>query len=150
MSFSVPLTPAKRTFYYRNNHGKVVCLSEEIAFEQHNKHKEFLGCSEDLKRTGYDQLEAIAKHFKENVSNPTSPRDLRKMRFQGGEWSVVGSQEQTAQQTQPSPNQFMEWAKNNKEVLKQLLKEDGNNQGEKTKVEGVSGKDEQTPQGSSS
>lgn len=145
MNFNVPVTPAKRSFYYRNNHGKVVVLSEEIAFEQHSQHPEFLGCSEDLKTAGYDQLEAIGKFFKENVPNPTPPRDMRRLEFREGEYKVKGDSPQ-----QPSQEQMLEWVKNNKETFKQLLKEDGNTQGEKPKVEGVQREDGKTPQGNAS
>lgn len=79
----------KPVYYYRNNHGKVVVLSEDIALEQHRAHPEFLGSSEDLKRTGFNINEAIAKHLKEKVQNPQLPPDKRKFKNYGPE--QVGS-----------------------------------------------------------
>jgi len=79
MRFDGPPQPRKKVYYYRNHHGKVIALNEDVAFEQHHLHPEYLGSSEDLIRTGYDPLEAIAKHLKENVSNPAPPPDKRKV-----------------------------------------------------------------------
>lgn len=78
-SFDSPAQPRKKVYYYRNSHGKVISLDEDIAFEQHLLHPEFLGSSADLIKTGFNFNEMIAKHLKENIVNPTPPVDKRKI-----------------------------------------------------------------------
>ena len=53
--------PKKRTFYYRNKHGKVIALQESVAAEQHNKHQKYLGNSDDLEQAGYNHMELLGK-----------------------------------------------------------------------------------------
>lgn len=128
--FNSPVQKGKTTYYYRNAYGKVISLSKEVAFEQHNLHPEFLGSSDDLRRTGWSLTEAIAKHLKENVPNPTLPSDERKIQNRRGQWYVKGQQPQ-----QTKPTDILSFIKNNKEVVRELLKEDVNTQKPEVKIQ---------------
>lgn len=72
--------PKSRTFYYRNRHGKVVALQEEVAAEQHNKHQKYLGNSDDLKKIGYNRREQLGKYLEENedIIDKEPPQDQRR------------------------------------------------------------------------
>jgi len=76
---NIKIKPIRKVYYYRNNHGKVISLDEDVALEQHNLHPEFFGSSEDLSRTGFNINELIAEHLKKHVKNPELPPDKRRV-----------------------------------------------------------------------
>ena len=111
------------TYYYRNNHGKVVSLSEDVALEQHRIHPKYYGSSDDLQRTGFDISEAMAKHLEENVQNPQSPPDKRKVtNYSPGR---VGSGVDVSQIREQVKQEILTELKN--EALKQKTEDKGNN-----------------------
>src|SRR3990172_9274008 len=87
--------PTPKTYYYRNVHGKVIAVNENVDFEQYNIHKKYYGNSDDLRRAGYNELEAIADYLEKNITNPTYPIDTRKQihTSQSG-WQFKGQQSQ--------------------------------------------------------
>lgn len=123
----------KPVYYYRNQHGKVISLSEDIAFEQHRFHKEYFGSSKDLERCGYNPLEAIASFLKENVIVPQLPPDNRHIGFKEKK-NNGGEVEDLKQQI---------------EELKKLVL-NGNNKVQKPENQGVSGDNGTTQQGNAS
>ena len=133
------------TYYYRNQHGKVISLTEEIALEQHKQHPEYLGSSEDLDKTGFNMLEAIASHLKKNVSNPKPPPDKRRVGNAKNTLSSTGNIEVKALK-----KEIEELKKIIKNGLKSGLKNGLYNQKPETKIEGNSGDAGKAPQGNTS
>lgn len=80
---------SRRTFYYRNHHGRVVTVDEEHAVEQHNLHPAYLGNSDDLERLRFSIDEATGRFLEANVRESEQPRDLRKISHstEGG-WKI--------------------------------------------------------------
>ena len=106
--------PALKTYYFRNLPGKVVALNEAVAFEQYSLHPKFYGSSDDLRVSGYNELEAIVKHLEEKVASPTPPIDKRKqIHTKDSGWQVKGGG------VQPNVNKLVE------ELVAQKLKEYG-------------------------
>jgi len=122
------------TYYYRNHHGKVISLTEEIALEQHKQHPEYFGSSDDLCRTGFDMLEMIASHLKKNVSNPKPPPDKRR---------VGNYNPRTKSDTE------VQFLKNEVEKLKKIVNGQYN-QEQKNQIQGSNGSIGTTPQGNAS
>ena len=104
--------PKKKVYYYRNNHGKIVSLDEDIAFEQHNQHPKYYGNSDDLFKSGWNYLEAMAAHLEKNCANPTLPRDNRK----------VGNGQKAQAPNQVSETDVLAYILKNKDQIKELLK----------------------------
>jgi hypothetical protein len=75
---SQPL-PDKTTFYYKNKHGRLIALSEEIAAEQHKLHT-YIGNSEDLKALDFSAEKAIEEALTKNADKIARrfPKDERK------------------------------------------------------------------------
>jgi hypothetical protein len=121
-------------YYYRNSHGKVVSLSEDIAFEQHRLHPQYFGSSKDLEIYGYNPLEAIASFLKENVTVPSMPPDNRHVGFQD-------KKKDNSVEVQDLKSQI--------EELKKLII-NGNNKVQKPENQGVSGDNGTTQQGNAS
>lgn len=129
------------TYYYRNGHGKVISLTEEIAFEQHRLHPKFYGSSKDLNALGFSMSEAIAKFLEENVSNPSPPPDRRKM-AQNYNPNQMGNNQEVAE----LKKQLAEQSK----ILKQIQQNGLHNEGKKEQDKGSNGNSGTTPQGKTS
>jgi len=144
MNFNSPVQPRKKSYYYINNHGKLVVLNEDIALEQHNLHKEYLGSSDDLIRTGFNIEKLIIEHFRKYVKNPEMPPDRRRV--------TNYENKKVAQPQKIDEKEILNFILQNKDKIKSLLEENGlHNQGQKPKIQGNGGETDspqngQTPQ----
>lgn len=107
---------SKVTFYYLNKNDKVVALNEDVAIEQHDLHKEYLGNSEDLEQLSFTVEGAIGNFLKshEKEINKRPPKDKRRVVYVKGK-PIYGGVSQLSGQDKQGGNRV--------EALEQQVKQ---------------------------